>query len=290
MDKASIYFARTSSPKSGLCNQLFNLITSMILAVKKSKTKLIVKDFLIDFSSSEYVPLSSIIDYEEFNIFLIKNYNIELVRQSDINIDITDIEYIYDFKWINLLNRKMFDEIIKNITFNKKYYDLSNDFFMNNNIELSKKINVLHLRLEDDAIEHWSKYHNMYFQKDWMDKESFKTIVANKYIDAIKNHLSIEDELIVLSYSTSNLVIDYLNTHGYKYYLREKDITMGREINGIIDLLIGSTCNNVFIGNFNLQVVRGSSFSYYLIQNVAPSVKKVLLDLDQIRKDLHISP
>ena len=111
----------------------------------------------------------------------------------------------------------------------------------------------------------------------------FKTNLEQKYIECIKNNINKDEINIILSYSTQNKVINFLRDEGYKFHLTNKSLDQGREINALIDLIVGNVCNNVFIGNFNLDVLRGSSFSYCLIQKLSErNVKMALIDLDKI--------
>ena len=87
-----------------------------------------------------------------------------------------------------------------------------------------------------------------------------------------------------MSYSTDNPVITFLKNHGYTCYFTDK-LNIGREINALIDLNIGKLCNNIFIGNFNLETLNGSTLSYYLINYFNKKVKLALVDLDNITKN-----
>ena len=55
--------------------------------------------------------------------------------------------------------------------------------------------------------------------------------------------------------------------------------------NAIIDLLVSSCCNNIFIGNFNITNLNGSSFSYYIWKLMKDDVLKIFIDLDKIYDD-----
>ena len=73
-----------------------------------------------------------------------------------------------------------------------------------------------------------------------------------------------------------------MRDHGYKYHFAEKQFS-GREVNAALDLIIGKHCNNIFIGNFNLENLNGSSLSYVLINHLKNKpITKVLIDLDHI--------
>ena len=57
---------------------------------------------------------------------------------------------------------------------------------------------------------------------------------------------------------------------------------MGREHEAIIDMLCAKQCNNIFIGNFNMKKLNGSTFSFLIIQNLNDNINKILIDLDRI--------
>jgi hypothetical protein len=59
------------------------------------------------------------------------------------------------------------------------FYEWSDCFIKNNKINTNEKINVLHLRLEDDAVIHWARQNKM-------NPESFRSIIENKYINIIR--------------------------------------------------------------------------------------------------------
>jgi len=143
------------------------------------------------------------------------------------------------------------------------------------------KINVLHLRIENDAINHWSKQNKM-------SPTFFQTYIEDKYINLIQKHVLQTDANIILTYSENNRVIDYLKNNNYKYYISDKNPDVGREVNAISDLLISEKCNNIFIGGFNIEKLNGSTFSYCIIQKMNPSVKKILIDLDRIQNKEYI--
>lgn len=192
---------------------------------------------------------------------------------SDINFDLKNVKYSYLFRWINAFDRKMFEDILKNIVFHKKFIDFAED---NKNISsVNGKINIFHLRLEDDAVNHWSKQNKM-------EESIFKTMIENKYISVIQNHVDKSDINIILSASENNGVIDFLKKNGYRTISPHKYFTNGRELNAIVDLLISKKCENVFIGAFNMEQLNGSTFSYFISKQLDSSVKQVLIDLDRI--------
>jgi len=177
--------------------------------------------------------------------------------------------------WINTYNKTIFDNILKNIVFLKNIVLPENE---HNYISKYNKINVIHLRIEVDAILHWSKMNNM-------PQLFFQNYIEQKYINIIKKYINKNELTVLLTYSNDNKVIRYLKQNEYNYYISPKIDKWGREINAIKDASIIDLCNNVFIGNFNLQNLNGSSLSYYLLNKLRPNVKCITIDLDRIIMD-----
>jgi hypothetical protein len=59
-----------------------------------------------------------------------------------------------------------------------------------------------------------------------------------------------------------------------------------REKNAIVDLLTSQACNNIFIGNYNPVLSRGSTFSYYIYKMIKAT--NIFIDLDSIYDDEYI--
>lgn len=171
---------------------------------------------------------------------------------------------------------ELLNDILKNITFIDrlipKYSLIDNNIF-----DLYNKKNVLHLRLEDDALIHWGKQNNM-------STDQFKEIIEKKYIGLIEKYINKNELSIILSYSPKNSVIDFLKTNNYPFYYYKKDENKNeREICAINDLFLSTKCNNTFIGNFWIKNLSGSTFSYYILKKLeCPNVKKVVINLDNI--------
>lgn len=349
----SIYYLQIGKSGSGLTNQLFTFITSILIHSSNDIRAIIIDNFQDDFQTDTIrSPISSIFDMQKMNLFLKNNFNILIFDKNDIVdfkiktvtygvdkdiFDITDeitsqyykentlfipkniifnnikgdpkpnikkslsiqysindeifneifpenpldnivfnlstAQYIHKFRWINAINRKNFDYILKNICFNSRFIKTIPDF--------KDKINVLHLRIENDAVTHWSKQNNM-------SSTDFQIYIEDKYIDLIKKHVLQTDENIILTYSENNRVVDYLKNNKYKYYISKKTLDLGREVNAISDLLISEKCNNIFIGGFNIEKLNGSTFSYCILQKINRNVKKILIDLDQIQNKEYI--
>jgi hypothetical protein len=341
---------------SGFTNQIFRLITGIIIAYKNGHKAVIVDYFKNDILKDEFTPVSQIFDLYLINIFLKENYDMlifdkynidfklenvkfgisnslvdltDIIRKryminncifiqkdtefnklngdpifgqpkklfinyrinnyiinevfdenlkEDIKINILNTVYIDKFLWINSINRFMFEKILKNIQYNKSLIDKSQLNIQNFNLDT--KINIIHLRIEQDAINHWSTFNKM-------TPEEFESKLINRYIELIKKYISTNDQTIILSTSTDNKVIDYLKTNSYNYLIPNKHFP-DRELNALVDLLISKNANNIFIGCFDHARLGGSTFSYYIGELLNKQIKKIYLDLDNIDNDPNI--
>jgi hypothetical protein len=147
----------------------------------------------------------------------------------------------------------IFSDILRNIVFNNIYVEKANEFIKNSikKIDDNTKINCIHLRLEDDAIECWS-------ENNKMDYFSYKKILENKYIHFIKKYIDKNIPTIILAHNYDNNVINYLTENNYNFFITPK-CHPDRDISAIIDLHIGQICNNICICVFE------STFSFSLV-------------------------
>jgi hypothetical protein len=218
----------------------------------------IVKEIIIKYTISDYI--------------IEEKHSENLKSNIEINFD---GNYFFGVGLINSSHNNMFDKILKNIEYNPEF--IINSETILKNINTNKKINIIHLRLEEDGILHWSKQNNMSY-------DNFKESLEEKYINIIKKYISPIDENIILSSSLSNGVVDFLNNHNYNYRFIDKCFNE-RERNAIIDLLVSKCCNNIFISNFNMKNLNGSVFSYYIWKLMKDDVTKIYIDLDKIHDD-----
>ena len=140
--------------------------------------------------------------------------------------------------WNTSENLSLFNKILQNIQFHSKYRFRADKIIKS--LYTKSNINVIHLRIEHDAIVHWSKLNNM-------DELTFKNILDAKYISMIKTYIDPRDITFVLTYENSNNITNFLQLNNYVFFYTQKDKN-GREINAIQDMCIGEYCNNVFIG------------------------------------------
>jgi hypothetical protein len=163
-----------------------------------------------------------------------------------------------------------FDGIFNFIKFHPRLVQMART--ITSQLDHTNKINVCHLRVEDDAITHWSKMNNMSpedFQRRLFD-------LYRKYVATIPK----SEQLIILTYDTNHkLVQEFKLTHTVYTFKHE---VVGREVHAILDLLIGSECTGTFIGCHNLELKRGSTFSYFLHKMIVPDATRYFIDLDKI--------
>ena len=107
------------------------------------------------------------------------------------------------------------------------------------------------------------------------------------YINLIKKYIKSNENITLLSGIDENhefiKLLDNYNIIKFdKKQFIEKFNYKGNEINAIIDLIIGQKTKKLFIGCHNLELNRGSSFSYTIYQKLSKNILTILIDLDNI--------
>jgi hypothetical protein len=119
-----MYYSKIGVKGSGLANQIFSLITSIIIAYRQKKNTIVVDNFLNDFSKESYTPISEVLNLDQINIFLKEKYNIILIDKESLD-EYKNKNYIHTFGWINRYDKSMFEDIIINIKYNTSYIEKS---------------------------------------------------------------------------------------------------------------------------------------------------------------------
>ena len=254
--------------KSGCCNQIMSLVSAIIYAYNTNKKTLLVGDFLTDITNGKKISSSTVFDFPSMNTTLLK-YGVQLFDAKTTD-PAAGVEFNWHFYWINPSLKDQFDEVTKHIRFNKKYYDLAKTSLFT----LGSNFNTIHVRDEADAINFWSRQNEM-------SPPDFKAKLENIYIEHIKNAFKKEDMILVLTSNLNSKVITFMKQHGYKYVINKK-VLAGREENAIVDLISASNTNGSFIGNFNNELLRGSSFSYTIQNLIKGSFTYISVDLDKL--------
>ena len=237
------------------------------------------RNFKVDPISNCMKKLYLTIDFngKEKHITLNEN-NSFLLNDYVLNTKIFTSKKVLPF-WYGYHGGENFVNIFKCLVFNSKFYDIVNTLSL-------KPMNVLHLRLEDDFINYIERLH---FNIDY---EMTKSVLSKKYVDSLKELnpdeqiyvLTSDDRLISLllndtdqylnesihTANKSNHTNVLLNGGRFLYLDYQRKLSLveeyfgysGREMCGIVDLIIGMTYSTNFIGYFNLERGIGSTFSY----------------------------
>lgn len=179
------------------------------------------------------------------------------------------------------INRDLIDDIIINLRFHPKLMQYTSDLINTLNLQANSVINVIHLRVEEDAIPFWGGINKI---------NNYNEVLQDKYISLIRKYIQPTSDTIniILSMNTDNRVIDFMKENNYAYIFTDKNSLDGREVNAIIDMLLALNCNGTFIGNVNPENYHGSSFSAMLYSHFKKNykhVKNVLIDIDHIFND-----
>ena len=238
---------------TGLCNQLWSVISGIIMCIKDGKRVLLIDKFLLNVHTNSYCSIGKILCLPSMNIFLQK-YNIVLVDGVHINERNTPgLKVLKPFDWkivTDPANDSIKNELYQNIRFVSSIVAPALKF-VNDSQNNRKKgtINVIHLRIEQDWLDHVSSGRNPRVSPAVIANQ-----IAKKYIDLIQKHIQRDELTFILTGSSNNQVVDYLRNNKYTYFIFPK-ITPYREMNAAMDMVIGKQCNHVFIG------CGGSSFS-----------------------------
>ena len=125
----------------------------------------------------------------------------------------------------------------------------------------SEKINVIHIRLEDDAVQHWGK------EYCYDDLELYKKKMEDVYISSIIEAIQKDEITILLSFDYNNRVVEYMKTNKYNILIPPK-MNKYRELSAINDMIIAEKCNNVFIGVYE------SSFAFTVLKRIQTNIEK----------------
>jgi hypothetical protein len=246
----TFYFKIAKDDMSGLCNQMYSFSGCIEYCIGNGIKNLVIGKFLKEVKSRKTCPISDIFDIPKINAYL-KKFNVNIIDGSDIYDKDENIFKPSPIPYMGQSNNaKLFIEILNNIHFLEKYYTISK------NLTKFDNFNVIHLRLENDAVECFSKELNI-------DPDVYKTINEYRYIYCIKKYIDKNMMTYVLTSSKNedNKVLYFLKDNGYNFMITEKYF-QDRDINAVIDLLIGSSCTKSFIGSFD------SSFSFTIMNRI----------------------
>jgi hypothetical protein len=277
----------------GLTDNTIVDITNIMMELFYTRNRLCIPrgtslNRVIGFDPCENVRKQLYITYT-INGFIFHETRDEIIDHEDVCIDFVNWHTkpwmsptsIYDCSKDRI---DTFNFFLNNIYFNEIYETYANSFVSDNKCNGNKKINVIHLRLEEDAIPFWSSINRI-------SCEEYETALVRQYIENIKEYIDPSDSInVILSMNTCNPVTKWMTENKYEFIQMSKTTVQGREVNAIIDLLISSKCNHVFIGNVNPYNYHGSTFSYAIFNALRgkESVKKICIDNDDIYHPAYI--
>lgn len=255
---------------SGLTNQLYNLVCGIIKCIQEKKSMIIIGPFLMQINTTNYCPLSKIIRFPIFAYFLKKRFNLTLV-------DVYSLKMNKFFRKKRMIVNKwdyvvtpLFDIILKQIQFAPRLVLPALQYVMKTRKQTTDNIiNIIHLRIEPDAIAHWSVINKM-------AEDVFLQRLTETYVSFIQKHIQKEQMTVILSSSHDNGVIQFLKKNGYQFSYLQKLTNQNREINAILDMVVGKQCNGIFIG------CGGSTFSDLLGKLMPSDTKKYFLNINNL--------
>jgi hypothetical protein len=174
----------------------------------------------------------------------------------------------FRFGWINDISQPLFDHFLSRLKFRPTipYPVLPHSM-----------VHVLHLRIEDDAIRHWSHLNRM-------TASEYRSRLINMYITKIQESMmQMGGCLLILSSIMDSPIHHFLREKGVPFFQQEKDPALGREEHALRDLLLAEQCcNSVLMINFDIPTMKGSSFSYMLFRRCTRATRTVFIDLDHV--------
>jgi hypothetical protein len=296
-DKENLEF-KVNNIKFGLNNNCIDLTNEILskFSLPNSNSLLVNTDVNLIFLKG-YDPIINI-QKKVYIKYSINNYTFEeiydecdCVLKEPIIFNLNNENFNFDsVKLSNVKNKNMFDHILQNLQLSDIYDIISKNYFELNNLE-NKKINIVDLRLDNDIF------------KQFVNEDA----IYEKYLEVIKRYILKHEKTIIL-YNDLNLDVDleitntnktktnyvnpvlkFLHDSDYNFSVSKNMTVFGSEINYNINLSIGKKCNNVYIGNFNMNKMNGSDFTYTLIQQMNHNVKHVLIDINNTKNKEEIN-
>ena len=137
----SIYYAKIAHPSVGFTQQIFNLVNSIVLAMKDGKKIVVVDDFLKNPEKEEYVPISIFLDLDKLNSFLSKKYAVKVFDKNLTQVSIRSVTYGVKYREKNI-SAALFEHF-----FNDDIIHINTDVDLNKvfgdpMIGVSKSINI----------------------------------------------------------------------------------------------------------------------------------------------------
>ena len=203
------------------------------------------------------------------------------INKDGFTVDGNDIVVNFNFKNDTVFDpplgyndgSQVFIDILRNLVFHENLLKKANEYVFKN-IDTTKNVNVIHLRLEDDAIACWAKENN------YDDLALYKKDVSNKYISLIDKYIEKNDTTVIICYDYNNAVVEYMEKNNYRI-IKTPKLDSNRDVSAIIDMIIGQYCNRIYI------CVYESSFSFTLLTRIynKANYKLIMFELNNLDND-----
>lgn len=259
-----MYTIHVYAKGAGLCNQLFALVNGISFAPGKA---IAVGPFSADFKRNTRISADRLINlHETGNVLQLELHAAPLTSAGKFS-------FAWYTRWTN------FVRLLQAIRFAPELEQIVGQLW-NAGIDNSKLVNVVHFRIEPDAIAHWSKMNKM-------TAAQFTTVLHDQYRKAIRENIVPGSQILALTYDTGHPLIQEL-TKDYQILSLNSKKTEHRELSAAIDLMLGERCNGVFVGCHNFAKKRGSTFSFTLWHRAQHLTQGIFMDLDDIRQPLNV--
>ena len=273
------------SPRIGLCNQLQTIVKGILLGIKYNRN-IYIDNFQIDLSSGRTCNIEQILDIPKINIFLQSKTQIRILNNIDKNIinnlnnyvlpnvdynSIPNMSYIndcidlnehmniiylgnivslnvkqsFDYDYNDYSDNNLYYLIMINLSFNEIFYKMKDH--LKTELKLTN-YNCIHLRIEDDALEHFAHCYKL-------SVNDYNKKLLNFYDEQIK--ICNKNKTYV-----SSGMLQFHNKTNFNYYNNliknttccdKRNITLdkhylnNRELIAIVDLLIAYD-SDYFVG------------------------------------------
>lgn len=171
-------------------------------------------------------------------------------------------------------NSLLFSKLISMLRFHPVFYERVAQWLGKRTVH-----HVIHLRNENDAIDHWSSIAGM-------DPIAYQDKLHDIYKQEIGMCIEKDKLTIILTgLKENNPILAWMDQEGYKFDLFHNEETgTDRELSAIYDLVLATHCQDIFIGAYQKDsaVFAGSTFSFFISQLLPHSIHKVLIDMDNI--------
>ena len=293
----SVLFSKiTTLENNGLTEQVLSLINSILNAKEHNKKVVILHSFK---NENIHIPCSEVFELEVLNNFL-KPYDILVIDKSCIDYKINAVLYNQNNKVVDLTDKvtkiisppENVSQVFINYTINNKTIsdiysriNITTDIQLYTyhhvvpNINKNKLFDTILMNLDFkpylksicrhfDNIVHLNEECEPYAG---LNIGEYKNKLDQTYIHLIREFMNKDESILLIGKSENQIVNDFLKENEYKY---EVDIITDsfKEIE-----FLHYTCN-VFVGNFDLENIKGNPYSYYLSKKMKCK-KKIMLDL-----------